>query len=64
MSGPCRFGKCIDSSGGFICQCDEGYEGTTCDRGTYMYIRVYRPITLPNVILLTLINIPRCDDLQ
>lgn len=30
-SSPCVKGNCVDKIGGYICECDEGYEGTHCE---------------------------------
>ncbi|CAG9772773.1 unnamed protein product [Ceutorhynchus assimilis] len=32
--GPCRFGTCTDKIGGYLCECDDGYEGTHCEIDT------------------------------
>lgn len=34
-SSPCHHGNCSSNSDGYLCVCDEGYEGTNCEHSVY-----------------------------
>lgn len=33
-SNPCQFGTCTDKIGGYVCECEDGYEGVHCEQVT------------------------------
>ena len=41
VQNPCQHGHCINTDGGFMCTCDQGYVGQLCNKSKY---RIYSHI--------------------